>query len=284
MNETKLNWSDLQLFLAVARGGGLAAGMKISGMSAPSLGRHMVALERAIGEVLFDRLPRGYALTRAGTALLTEAEAVEDHVLAIARRRNAGNTDLPIAITAGTWMTRFLAIHIGDIGDTGAQGSRLVFRAAETRHNIGRREASIGIRNARPDEAGLAARKTARVAFAAYATPSAAKRNDWIATGTQTPSAIWVRAHKQDQIRIEVTHPRSLLDLARQGAGHVVLPCFVGGQEPALVRSGPIIPTLSHDQWLVVHGEDRNQPAVRRTVDRIAKLIVSARKIFEGKA
>lgn len=154
MNETNIEWSDLNLFLAVARGGGLAAGAKISGLSPPSLGRHMLDLERALGETLFHRLPRGYALTEAGLALLAEVETVEEHILGIARRRSNRNAKLPIHITAGTWMTRFLAMHIRDIS---AEGVRLVFRAAEARHDIGRREATIGVRNSRPDEADLAA-------------------------------------------------------------------------------------------------------------------------------
>lgn len=279
MNETKIKWSDLSLFLAVARGGGLAAGAAISGLSAPTLGRHMIELERAIGEALFIRLPRGYELTGAGMELLVEAESVEGQIIGIERRRNQRNAHLPIHITAGTWMTRFLAMHIHNIS---TDGSRLVFRANETRHHIGRREATIGLRNARPEEASLAARKTTRVAFASYATSAAATQNDWITTTAQTPSANWLRTHKRNQIKFEVTSPRSLLDLAQQGSGHVVLPCFVGDQEPKLIRSGPIIAALSHDQWLVVHGEERNQPQVRRTVDLIAKLIVSARKSFEG--
>lgn len=279
MNETSIEWSDLNLFLAVARGGGLAAGAKISRLSPPTLGRHMVRLEHAIGEALFDRLPRGYELTEAGRDLLAEAEAVEGHILNIQRRRNARNAHLPVHISAGTWMMRFLAVHVSDIR---TEGVRLVFSASESRHHIGRREATIGLRNSRPDEPGLAARRTTRVAFASYATASAAAGNDWIATAAQTPSANWVRTHKQDHITLEVSNPRLLLDLARQGAGHVILPRFVGDAESDLVRCGENIPGLSHDQWLVVHGEDRNQPPVRRTLDLIAGLIVAARKRFEG--
>lgn len=279
MDETKIEWSDLNLFLAVARGGGLAAGAALSGLSAPTLGRHMVRLERAVGQALFKRLPRGYVLTEAGAELLAEAESVEDRILAIERRRNNGNAHLPIHVTAGTWMTRFLATHVGEIAD---DQSRLVLQAAEARHHIGRREATIGLRNSRPQETGLAARKTTRLAFAAYAAPTMAGRADWIVTTAQTPSANWVRTHKKDQIRLVVTSPRTLLDLALQGAGNAVLPCFVGDQEPGLVRSGAKIAALTHDQWLVVHGEDRNQPAVRTIVERIAKLIASSRKLFKG--
>lgn len=279
MNETMMDWSDLNLFLAVARGGGLNAGARICGLSAPSLGRHMVVLEQAIGDVLFNRLPRGYELTQAGQDLLAEAEAVEEHILGIERRRKDRVAHLPIYITAGTWMTRFLTKHVRDIATDDA---RLVFRAAETRHHIGRREATIGIRNSRPEEAALAARKTTRVVFAPYAASTDPLQDHWIVSTTQTPSANWVRTHKENKIRFEVTNPCSLVDLAMQGVGQVVLPCFVGDDEAGLVRSGSIIPALSHEQWLVVHGEDRHQPAVRRTVDLVAQLIVTARGAFEG--
>ena len=288
MNEMKVDWSDLNLFLAVARGGGLAGGAEICGMSPPSLGRHMVVLERALGEVLFARLPRGYELTDAGMALFSEAQSVEEEILGIQRRRSGHGTELPINVTAGTWMTRFLATHINDISIPGAQ---LVFRNTESRDHIGRRESTIGIRNARPQEPGLAGRKVARPAFAPYAaaaatataTVTAARQSEnWIATTAQTPSANWVRIHKSNDISLQVTDPRTLLDLARQGAGRVVLPCFVGDCDQMLARTGPIIPELSHDQWLVVHDEERNQPLVRQTVDLIAELIVSNRDRFVG--
>jgi len=279
MIETKLIWSDLRLFLAVARGGGLAAGAVISGLSPPTLGRRMLALERTLGKVLFNRLPRGYDLTKAGQELLKDAEIVEGKILNIERRHFDPNIRLPVHITAGTWMTRFLTKHIKYIS---FESARLVFRAAEAQHSITRREATIGLRNSRPVEEGLAVRKSTRVAFAPYATEKSASLDDWIASSAHSPSANWVRANKSDQIKLEVTNPRSLLDLVHQGAGHVVLPCFVGDAEQGLVRSGEIITALTHDQWLVVHAEDRNLPPVRAIVDQIATLIRLNRARFEG--
>lgn len=278
MNETNIDWSDLHLFLAVARGGGLAGGAVSSGISPPTLGRHMVDLERALGETLFRRQPRGYVLTDAGSEVLAEAEMVEKQILAMERRRQNRGTSLPIHITAGTWVTRFLTQHIQDIQ---ISGQLLVFQAAEVQHSINRREATIALRNTRPVESGLFARKSTQVAFAPYAITSVT--DHWIASTAQTPSSNWVRKHKGPQIVHEVTTPRSLLDLARQGVGHVVLPCFVGDAEPDLTRSGPLIKELTHDQWLVVHGEDRKQTEVRQTVNQIAWLIVSNRALFEGR-
>lgn len=67
---------------------------------------------------------------------------------------------------------------------------------------------------------------------------------------------------------IEVTHPRSALDLVLAGIARAVLPTFVGDAEPSLQRISTIIEELDHDQWLVAHHEDRHLPVVRRTIDR----------------
>lgn len=53
MNEMNFDWSDLRIFLAVARHGSLAAAAKVTGLSAATLGRHITGLERVLGEELF---------------------------------------------------------------------------------------------------------------------------------------------------------------------------------------------------------------------------------------
>ena len=280
MNEMKLSWADLELFIAVARGGGLAAGARITGMSAPSLGRHMTDLERSYGETLFERLPRGYALTAAGAELLQQAVEVEERVLNIERRRDNRRVTLPVHISAGTWTMYFLTGHIASIQ---SDNTRLVLHSSEQPHNINRRETTIGIRNARPQDPALVARKTARVAFAPYLLPTTAEEPKWLATSVETPSANWVRSHHGRQVMMEVSNPRSLLDLTLQGVGQAILPCFIGDRQAGLVRSGEIIPELTGDQWLVVHGEDRNQPQVRRTINAITKLLGSNADLFAGK-
>lgn len=277
MDETTFDWSDLRIFLAVARTGGLAAAAKATGQSPATLGRHIVGLERALGEELFRRLPSGYELTEAGQQRLVQIEAVEGRILDMVRDSPERDSGLPIRISAGTWMTWFLTRHIDKLG---AARNFLVFSATEERHNIGRRETLIGIRNQRPSEQGLAVRRTAMVTFAPYALNTRSVLDDWIACTVDTPSARWVRSNRRDRIRMEVSHPRSLLDLALAGAGQVVLPCFVGTAHESLIRTGPVIEEISHEQWLVVHGEDRNRSGVRETIDAIAGLIVAKRSLF----
>lgn len=260
MNEMNFDWDDLRLFLAVARGGGLSVAARATGKSAPTLGRRMLALERAVGAELFQRLPRGYLLTGEGEAFLARIAEVEARIAPLAQ---GGTRPMLVKISAGAWMTQWLCSHAAQIAGEGVQ---LRFIAADHRLDIARREAVIGVRNARPQETGLAARKVGQVQFAGYA--AAPEITGWIKVAAPTPSARWVA--EQDGAGVEVTTPRNALDLALAGVGRAVLPCFVGDAQPGLVRVTEPIAELTHDQWLVTHHEDRFAPPVRQTIERVA--------------
>ena len=83
-------------------------------------------------------------------------------------------------------------------------------------------------------------------------------------------------------IAIEASSPRLVLDMVRAGAGRAVLPCFVGDAEPGLARLGATIAELTAEQWLVMHHEERHDPAVRLVTRRIARLLRAHRAAFLG--
>jgi hypothetical protein len=61
--EAEMEWSDLRIFLAVAREGTLGAAARKLGQSQPTMGRRLRALERSIGQTLFQRTGDGFVLT-----------------------------------------------------------------------------------------------------------------------------------------------------------------------------------------------------------------------------
>ncbi|WP_283781072.1 LysR family transcriptional regulator [Ruegeria spongiae] len=257
-----MDWDDLRLFLAVARGGGLAAASDMTKKSAPTLGRRMVALEKRLGMDLFIRLPRGYALTAEGEALLAKLAEVESRIAPLSE---AGKERKPLVkLSAGTWMTHLLCQQARQI--TGGDVS-IRFIAADHVLDIRHREAVIGIRNRRPEQTGLACRRVGQVAFAVYASDPAV--TTWARVVGRTPSARWVAETSAGQPAIEVTDPRNALDLALAGSARTVLPCFIGDRTEALTRLSRPIDDLSHDQWLVTHDEERFAPAVRTVIRRV---------------
>ncbi|MEM7568097.1 MAG: LysR family transcriptional regulator [Pseudomonadota bacterium] len=262
-------WDDLAAFLAVAQAGGLSSAARATGASAPTLGRRMRALERALGRELFARRSHGYDLTEEGRALKKEVEAIHDRIARITALPAGGSLPL-VKLSAGTWTALALARHIGAIiGDP--PDLRLRFVSSEVRLSLNRREAAIGLRNRRPTETGLAGRRLGRVAFAAYQAPGAPPPH-WIRVLAETPSARWVLA-QPGLVAHEVSHPRLALDMALAGAGRAVLPTFIGDAEPTLERASPAIDPLAHDQWLVTHDEDRHLSEIRRTIDRLTRVL-----------
>lgn len=75
----------LEVFHAVARHRSITGAAQALGYTQSAVSRQIAALEAQTGTVLFDRLPRGVALTEEGRCLLPHAEAVLDR-LATAHR------------------------------------------------------------------------------------------------------------------------------------------------------------------------------------------------------
>ena len=259
-------WDDFAAFLAVARAGGLAGAARTHGASAPTLGRRMRALERALGRELFVRRTHGYDLTEDGEQLIGDLAGVEAGLLRAARP--APGAALPLVkVTAGTFTMLAISRAAGRIaGDPPDLCLRLLAREAVL--SIARREADIGFRASRPIEAGLAGRKLRDVAFAPYAVPGVSDR--WIIVTADTPSATWVMQRARRNAAIGTDSPRVALDLALAGQGRLMLPTFAGDAQPGLERVGDAVPELAHEQWLVTHADRRSLPEVRRALDRIA--------------
>jgi DNA-binding transcriptional LysR family regulator len=81
-----VEWSDVRVFLAIARTGTLGAAARSVGQSQPTMGRRLRALEHSVGQVLFQRTADGFVLTDEGSAVLLHAERIEEEALAFQRR------------------------------------------------------------------------------------------------------------------------------------------------------------------------------------------------------
>jgi DNA-binding transcriptional LysR family regulator len=277
-----MDWNDLRLFLTVAREGGLIAGARAAGVSPATLGRRLQALEAAVGCTLFERGASGYALTASGRELLAQAAPVETAMLDVERWRDRGAPGRTVRVSAGTFTSRFLARHVGAlIGPE--DGFRLRLLAADERLDIARRAADIGLRARRPEEPWLAGQRLGGVAYAVYAARDTPEGADFVAsTDALLASSRWVRERHEAEIAIEASSPRLVLDMVRSGAGRAVLPCFIGDAEPELVRLGPPIETITVEQWLVMHHEERHDPSVRLVARRIVRLLRAHRAAFAG--
>ena len=72
-----LNWDDYRIFLDVARSGSLSAASATLKIDPATVGRRITRLEKSLGSKLFNKLPRGYQLTQAGSDLQEHIEHIE---------------------------------------------------------------------------------------------------------------------------------------------------------------------------------------------------------------
>lgn len=260
------------LFLAVADCGGLSAAARATGVSAPTLSRRMVELERQTGIRLFARGARGYTLTAAGRSLLEEAGDLRHLADRLGAFAGSGRR-ARVRVTAGHWTAQFLARHLNRIWS--AEDTWVPeFVPTTVAMDIARREADIGIRNRRPEQSWLAGRRTGAVRYAPFA--AAPGIEGWIAAPAEdagSPSQRWIHDGHADRIVTTASDPRLALDLALAGVGQIVLPLFAASGQDGLVRTGPVIEALTHEEWLVCHHDARHDPPVRSALDAIAELL-----------
>jgi LysR family transcriptional regulator of gallate degradation len=106
-----VNFRQLEFFLAVARSGSLTAAALELKVAQPTLTKSIHGLEHELGVKLFERLPRGVALTVFGAALRRHAERVGVQLGDAFEelRSMRGGAEGPVAIGAGpSWLRRLL--------------------------------------------------------------------------------------------------------------------------------------------------------------------------------
>ncbi len=74
------DFQQITHFLAVAKAGNFTQAASEIGLSQPALSRSIQKLERAVGEPLFERQPRGVKLTELGSFFLVRANQIRDLV------------------------------------------------------------------------------------------------------------------------------------------------------------------------------------------------------------
>lgn len=280
-------WSHYQLFLQVVRHGGLSGAAQESGLSPATVGRHMLDLEQRLGRTLFRRSQRGYRLAPDGETLHAMLKEAEGNLRRVEDWQGTAFAPTLVRLAIGTWNALLVSRHISEIQPPG-EPVRLEFVIGEERASLSHRENHIGIRAFRPEETNLAAQRLCPVAYAPFkaknAALSAAER--WIAVTREDAISNYLRyphRHHVDAIFMTAIRPRSVLDLVEAGAGITVLPCFIGDTNSRLERAGAIIDELSHDQWLVLHDDDRRQRDIRRIADRLARFIKARASLYAGK-
>ena len=99
---SRINWDDLQLFLAAIEDGSYSAAAQRMALNRTTIGRRVQALERTVGQSLFEPSPEGYRPTAAGREVLAAARDMEHAMQQLQEQLHGGQQQLrgPLRLAA----------------------------------------------------------------------------------------------------------------------------------------------------------------------------------------
>ncbi len=288
--DTLNDWSLLRSFLAVLRRGSLSAAARETGLTQPTVGRHIQELEDGLRVALFTRSPGGLAPTAAARTLQPHAETMETAFAALKRAATlGGDASSPrgtVRISASEIMGTFVLPSI--LAEVRSRYPDIVLELALNNRtdDLLRRDADLAVRMTRPKQDGLVARKLGVVRLGLYAhrtyitrhglpeTLEDLKRHHIVGFDRDDHSARSVAKGtlpiSRDIFSFRVDSDVAQVMAVRAGLG-------IGMVQKALAQPDPeLVPVLASriaidlECWLAVHGDQKDVSAIRAVSDGLA--------------
>lgn len=161
MDATEPSWELYRSFLAVFREGSLSGAARAIHVTQPTIGRHVDALEAALGAPLFTRSQSGLRPTPLAAGLVPHVEAMASAAGAL--RRAASGEALgergAVRVTASEMIgVEVLPPTLASFREA-HPGIDVELVLSNRTADLGRREADIAVRMVKPTQASLVARK-----------------------------------------------------------------------------------------------------------------------------
>ncbi|TWB58547.1 LysR family transcriptional regulator [Nitrospirillum viridazoti] len=283
-----LEWSDLPIFLAIAREGTLGAAARKLGQTQPTMGRRLRALEEAVGAALFQRTSDGFVLTDEGQAMLGPALRMEEEALALQRQLagSVGGLEGMLRVSCSDWFgVTMLSPVLAEFA--GMHPAVVVEVLTDPRlYSLPRREADLVMRIRPFDEPEVIARRLVTISYGLYAKPGLWTPVAGDGAGCRLvlmdtafggmPDVGWVTRLLPKAAVVSRSNSREVqARLCALGAGLAVLPRPLGDSSPgiALVDLGEAPP--SRDTWIGYHRDLRRLPRLRALVDLILQRLAN---------
>lgn len=239
--------------------------------------------------MLFERVGRGLTLTPSGIDLLEHVRTMGEAAgqMSLSAGGRAQTIEGSIVITASEIYSAFLLPPLVAKLRCYAPGIEVEIVASNTTVDLRRREADIAIRNFRPTQPDLIARKISEDVARLYgahtyldqignpATPQALSRADFIGFDTTSIMLDGLNALglalTQKNFPVLTTNHLVLWEMTKQGVGIGVAPENIGDNEPLVRQALPGLDPLVFPVWLTTHRELNTSRRVRLVFDFLAE-------------
>lgn len=288
----KFEWNNTRAFLVTAEEGTLSAAAKALGMTQPTLSRQVAALEEEMGVTLFERVGQRLVLTESGVELLEHARSMGDAALqfSLAATGQSQQIEGSVVISAGELDAVFRLPKIISKLRQKEPGIDIEVVVTNEASDLKRREADIAIRNFRPTQNDLIARKLGEEVIWLYGIQEYLERLRQFKEFSQHTDLQIIGFDRSNEIseilnqkgwqlskqnfRLITSFQPLQLELCKQGLGMIFFPEDLGDKDPDLVRAFEDKGAVMHlPVWLVCHQELRTSLRVRRVFDFLAEAL-----------
>ena len=284
----KFDWNRARAFLVTAEEGSLSAAARALGMTQPTLGRQVSALEKELGVALFERVGLGLILTPSGLDLVEHVRAMGDAASRVSLTASGQSQSIEgnVCITCSAYYAVFVLPTIIKKLRKLEPKITLEIIVTSTTSDLRRREADIAIRNFRPTQPELIAKKIKDVSARLYATPEYLKeigepkkledlnRADFISFDNVDGlisglNALGLNINKHN-FPLQTEHFITHWELVKQGLGIGIMPEELAETEPMVVQALPTLEAIQFPVWLTTHRELNTSRRIRMVFDFLA--------------
>ena len=285
----RMEWSDIRVFLAIARERTLGAAARKLGQTQPTMGRRLRTLETALGNKLFQRTLGGFALTDEGAALLPLAERMEEDALAIERQMSGQAHQLEgvLRITSIEWFGAHVLSPL--LAEFATYHPRVTVELLTDQRflSLSRREADMAFRFGPFDEPDVVSRKILRVSYGAYIRKGLIhpKAGDGTNSNLMALDAAFAGTPDDTWLQVTLPHARTIFrsnsrsvqaSMCAAGAGVAVLPRSLGDAMTELERLHLGSEPPGRDMWIGYHRDLGRLARLRALLDFVAARIAGS--------
>ena len=282
------DWNQVRAFLVTAEEGSFSAASRALGLTQPTLGRQVSALEDRLGVTLFERLGRSLALTPSGLELLDHVRAMGDAAsrLSLTASGQSQRIEGRVCITATDVMSMYLLPDALKRLREVAPGIEVEVVASNDVRDLRRREADIAIRHARPEQPDLIAKLLRETSIHLYASSDYLDQHGRPTSPSDLSEAVFIGFDQSDrlltrlnEIGLTLTKNNFKLisesgavawELVKQGLGIGLMVKEVGDRTAGVECILPDLDPITVPIWLVTHRELHTSRRIRLVFDLLA--------------
>ncbi len=178
MNTSNFNWALIPSFLAALEHGSLMGAARATGMSQPTLGRHIAELEDQLKVILFERTGRGLQPTAQALELAEAANTMRDGAAQFSRMASGSGQTVRgrVRLSASQPVACFLLPPILARMRQALPDVVVELVVSNSVSNLLLREADLALRMVRPEQGSLVAKHIGQMALRACASQSYLQR------------------------------------------------------------------------------------------------------------